>query len=307
MWAKTLVGLSFTGGSFLPVVFFAPLIFSKRVIVAAVVAAIAVATYLAEVAWRPQLGAMSYHQRMTWEAALQIGLFVAAGALVLWLAAAEIRETRRQPIVLVLSLWVIGTFVFASYLNWGNNIRSVLPMAPAIGVLIARRLELAGGRAIIAALVPAFAVSLAIACADYAWANSWRELAASAVKASGDRLLWVEGHWGFQWYTEAAGARSIDFVNPKWKTGDCIAVPFDGPNVKEPPEGFVAPTPTRLEYPGSWVSLMSRKNGAGFHSAFFGPMPFAISAPEPALCTLFVATAPGAQWPKGEQEVGSAP
>jgi hypothetical protein len=45
---------------------------------------------------------------------------------------------------------------------------------------------------------------------------------------------------------------------------------------------------------------------AGFHSAFFGPMPFAIAAPEPAPCTLFVATAPGTQWPKGEQEVESA-
>jgi hypothetical protein len=51
---------------------------------------------------------------------------------------------------------------------------------------------------------------------------------------------------------------------------------------------------------------MSRENGAGFHSAFFGPMPFAIAAPEPTLCTLFVATAPGTQWPKGEQDVESA-
>jgi hypothetical protein len=174
-------------------------------------------------------------------------------------------------------------------------------------VLVARRLDLSHKLAIVAALAPAVALSLAVACADYAWANSWREIAASAAKVPGDRPLWVEGHWGFQWYAEAAGARSVDFVDPKWKAGDCIAVPFDGADVKYPPDGSVAPAPTRLERPGSWISLMSRKNGAGFHSAFFGPMPFAISAPEPALCTLFVATTPGTQWPKGEQEVGSAP
>jgi 4-amino-4-deoxy-L-arabinose transferase-like glycosyltransferase len=304
--AQTAVGLSFTGGSFLPIVFVAPLIFSKRVLCAAALLAVAVAVYLQEIAWRPQLGAISYHERMTWAVACQLGLFISAGVLVLWLALSEVRGIRRQPLVLTFSLWIVGTFIFASYLNQQNNVRSLLPMGPAVGILVARRLDLSRRLAIVAALAPAFALSLAVACADYAWANSWREIAVSAVTVSGDRPLWVEGHWGFQWYAEAAGARSVDFVDPKWKAGDCIAVPFDGADVKNPPEGCVAPAPTRLERPGNWVSLMSRRNGAGFHSAFFGPMPFAISAPEPALCTLFVATTPGTQWPKGEQEVESA-
>jgi 4-amino-4-deoxy-L-arabinose transferase-like glycosyltransferase len=299
-FAQTAVGLSFAGGSFLPIVFFAPFIFSKRVLCAAALLAVAVAVYLQEIAWRPQLGAISYHQRMTWAVACQLGLFIGAGVLVLWLALSDVRGIRKQPLLVTFSLWIVGTFIFASYLNQQNNVRSMLPMGPAVGVLVARRLDLSRRLAIVAALAPAFALSLAVACADYAWANSWREIAVSAVKVSRDRPLWVEGHWGFQWYAEAAGARSVDFLDPEWKAGDCIAVPFDGADVKDPPEGCVAPAPTRLERPGDWVSLMSRRNGAGLHSAFFGPMPFRIAAPEAASCTVFVATKPGAEWPKGE-------
>jgi 4-amino-4-deoxy-L-arabinose transferase-like glycosyltransferase len=306
--AQTVVGLSFAGGSFLPIVFFAPLIFSKRVLCAAALIAVAVAVYLEEVAWRPQLGAISYHQRMTWAVACQLSLFISAGGLVLWLALSDTRGIRRQPLLLTFSLWIVGTFIFASYLNQQNNVRSMLPMAPAVGVLIARRLETSGrSKTAWLAIAPALAVALAVTYADYAWANAWRELAASAVKTAGDRPLWVEGHWGFQWYAEAGGARSVDFVDPEWKAGDCIAVPFGGADVKEPPDGFVSPTPTRLERPGSWLSLMSRRNGAGFHSAFYGPMPFAVTAPEPELCTVFVATKLGTEWPRGEHKAESAP
>jgi hypothetical protein len=44
----------------------------------------------------------------------------------------------------MLMLWVLGTFVFAAFMNWTVNARSILPMTPAIGILIVRRLEYFG-------------------------------------------------------------------------------------------------------------------------------------------------------------------
>ena len=62
------------------------------------------------------------------------GLSVLAMALVDW-------WKRRTPESLLLALWVLGTFVFAAFLNWTINARSVLPLIPASGILIARRLD----------------------------------------------------------------------------------------------------------------------------------------------------------------------
>jgi hypothetical protein len=300
LWAKTLVGLSFAGGSFLPVVFFAPAIFSKRVTVAATLALGAVAVWTLILAWRPELGAISYHRLATWALALQLGLFVSAGVLVLWLAVPRMSDARKQPLLVIFSLWIVGTFVFASYLNWGNNVRSVLPMAPAVGVLVARRLEAAGVRRVWIPLVPSFVLSLAVAQADYAWANSWRDLATKVGDNAAGQTLWFQGHWGFQWYLERRGARPVDFVSPAWGTGDLLALPSDNVDTKNPPRDCVKPSPVQTEAEvKTLVSVMSRRVGAGFGSAFIGPLPFAFEEPDPQRCVTFTASKPGNEWAEG--------
>ena len=62
------------------------------------------------------------------------------GGCVLALAVAEVWR-RREAAGWLLALWVLGTFVFTALLNWTINGRSILPMAPAVGILLARRLS----------------------------------------------------------------------------------------------------------------------------------------------------------------------
>jgi hypothetical protein len=295
--AQSVVGLSFVGGCFLPVLCLGPLVFSKRVLCGAALVAAAIAVYLHDFASRAELGAISYHSRMTWTAASQLGIFIAAGALVLLLAL-DVRAFRNQPLLLTFALWIVGTFVFASYLNQQDNVRSMLPMAVPLSLLIARRVEISGRwQAAWLAIVPACAISLAVTYADYAWANAWRDLAVSTVKASGDRPLWFEGHWGFQWYLEKRGGRAVDFVDPRWNAGDLVAVPLENADTKDPPQDCVAPSPLEVQAPtNAFVIVMSRRAGAGFGSAFIGPLPFMLGRPDPQRALIFTAAKPGRDW-----------
>ena len=56
------------------------------------------------------------------------------------LAAADAWK-RKDADSLLLMLWVFGTFIFTGFVNWAINARSVLPLIPAVGILLARRVD----------------------------------------------------------------------------------------------------------------------------------------------------------------------
>ncbi len=104
LWAKTVIGLAFVGGAFLPIIFCAPFIFSKRVVALSVLAAAAVAVYTKEVALRTELSAIGVHRPATWDFAIQLGLFIGAGILVFALGVPSFRELGNDRALSVLSL-----------------------------------------------------------------------------------------------------------------------------------------------------------------------------------------------------------
>jgi hypothetical protein len=94
------------------------------------------------------------------------------------------------------------------------NVRSLLPMSPAVAVLIADRLRgWEGPRrklATAAVLVPSAALSLWVAWADLKLADSAREAASALASRFGGERVWFQGHWGFQYYAEASGLLAVD-------------------------------------------------------------------------------------------------
>ena len=44
--------------------------------------------------------------------------------------------------------------------------------------------------------------------------------------------VWFEGHWGFQYYMEAAGAKAVDFSHLQLKSGDVVVIPINNTNLK---------------------------------------------------------------------------
>jgi 4-amino-4-deoxy-L-arabinose transferase-like glycosyltransferase len=279
-----LTALTFTGGCLAVVVFFAPLLWRARVLVAfaggtvlTVVALSLGGIMLKNYGWLQGLGRALVE--------LQIIFWTIGGLCVLALAVADVLG-RRDAHSWLLVLWVWGTFSFAAFFNWTVNGRSILPMAPAVGILIARRLEqkvLTGrktwSRSVIICLAASAALALLVTRADFSLATAVRRSAQQvcAKYGSSGKTLWYQGHWGFQYYLEALGASALDIKHSRPKAGENLALPLNNTSLF-PPKPETASVGEVIVIPGPWLlTTWSGGAGAGFYAATRGPLPFAFN------------------------------
>jgi hypothetical protein len=290
-----LLGLSFTGGCTLSVLTFCPLTLSRRVagLVAAGGALAASALIFGWVYSGTRVGgevavnAVRTHWGLIGS---QLALFIASGLLTLALAITDYWN-RRDPDSLLLGLWVIGTFAFVSLINWTVNARSVLPLIPAAGILIARRLESMHEnwtRSLIlqvaGALMVSGVLSIWVAKADSHLANLARDAARSVQRQTRNDsgILWFEGHWGFQYYIEKFGALPVDARDFQIRPGDSLVVPENNSQYAGLPQNmlFQKEAVFGLANP-SLASTISWQLGAGFYSSQWGPLPFTFGPAPP--------------------------
>ena len=220
----------------------------------------------------------------------QLALFIAGGVFTLALAIADYLN-RRDSDSLLLGLWVVGTFVFASILNWTVNARSVLPLIPAAAILIVRRLETmhnAWTRSlklqVAVGLIVSGVLSIWVAGADTRLANLAREAAQSVRGRTSNEVgtLWYEGHWGFQYYMEQMGALPVDAQDFRIRPGDFVAVPENNARFAGFPPDASFQKVAVLELPNpSGAALLNWQLGAGFYSSYWGPLPFAFGPAPP--------------------------
>ena len=209
----------------------------------------------------------------------QWSLFALGGLGVLALPILDLRRHKNAE-ALLLSLWVLGTLLFC-LLNWTINGRSILPMMPAVAILLLRNIEASGGlprRPLHWSLGAAAALSLLVSFADYRLAESARTAVhdiALKVESLPKGTIWFQGHWGFQYYAQENGWRPFDSKQPAGRPGDLIVLPFNNTNLMAIPPESVERLFT-LELPVlPWISTMSQALGAGFYSDKRGPLPFA--------------------------------
>jgi hypothetical protein len=291
LFHQAFIGLVFVGGCLVPALFLAPLFWSRAVLAAGCVAFMASATFWGVVG--PWLGVdFPHHPETPWMLVAQVLLLALGGASALGLAIADLRR-RRDPDAILLTLWLLGTFFFAAFVNWVNNGRSNLPMAPVFGILAVRQLAArtrdagASGfrleRRHWMALIPAAALALAVTWADYRWANQVRASAERVADtyAGEDRPVYFLGNWGFQWYMEAGGATAMDVSRHRIQPGDLLILPSNNTNFRIPPRGTVNLV-ERIDSPEPvGVRTMSLGMGAGFYASNTGPMPFAFGTAFP--------------------------
>jgi 4-amino-4-deoxy-L-arabinose transferase-like glycosyltransferase len=294
-FTRTLVSLSFTGGCTLSVLALCPLMWSRRVL-GIVAAGSAVAASALVFGWVNL--AEQFANKLTphpvvahWELiGSQLVLFIIGGVFTLGLAIADYQDRRDQD-SLLLGLWVVGTFVFASLLNWTINARSVLPLIPAAAILAMRRLEtmhrawtrslklqVAGG------LIASGVLSIWVAGADTRLANLGREAAQSVRGRTSNEFgtLWYEGHWGFQYYMEQLGARPVNARDFQIRPGDFVAVPENNVRFAGFPQDLSFQKEAVLEIPNlSGAAVLSWQLGSGFYSSYWGPLPFAFGPAPP--------------------------
>src|SRR5208283_2167050 len=286
-WPVVLVGLSFTGGCTLSVLTFCPLTWSRRataIIAAGSILAASALTFGWVDLGKLLEGLAADALRAQWASVgSQLALFIAGGLFTLALAITDYWN-RRSPDSLLLGLWVLGTFVFASFLNWTVNARSVLPLIPAAGILTLRRLETtheAWTRSlklqVAGALMVSGVLSIWLASGDTRLANLARDAAHSVRSQTSNEggTLWYEGHWGFQYYMDQLGALPVDDQNFQVRLGDFVVVPENNTELAGLPNEVLVRREEVLKFANpSWATTISWRLGAGFYSSDWGPLPF---------------------------------
>jgi 4-amino-4-deoxy-L-arabinose transferase-like glycosyltransferase len=290
---RIVLGLEFVGGCFLPtllVVFWA---WPKRGLLALLCVAgfcILVLPTLAPMAKALWHG----NESLKWGRLLH-GVVFTVGGLNLLLILALDCWTRRDATSLLLLLWICGIFFFAIVVNWTLNGRSLLPMAPAVGLLVARRLDsFARGKKLspIWIGVAAAAISLIPLAGDHALARAdWtaaKDLCSKYRKPG--RTLWFVGHWGFQYYMEARGAVALDRKSSAPAEHDIIVVPSNASNVWKPSADSARTIETAAYGTNRFCTTMSLTDGAGFYGAIWGPLPFIVGEIDPNRFEVFEVT-----------------
>ena len=276
-------GLSFTGGGLIATMFLVPLVWNRRTVLASAVLVPLAAFGLS------RLNFAHLPETTWWGYYLQLSVFVAAGVNILVLAGYDLWQ-RKGPDAMLLALWIAGTFLFAAIINWSVNGRSILPMAPAAGIVVMRFLENKNGKVwqpgIKQMLMPlscAWLVCMMVTWADYSLAETARTAAQEIGRVHGGsaKPLWFQGHWGFQYYMEKNGGTAYDRKKTSIQPGDIMAIPENNTNAF--PEIMAQGTPLQVMQfaPARFLTTMNFSAGAGYYSSGFGPVPFLVDkAPE---------------------------
>jgi 4-amino-4-deoxy-L-arabinose transferase-like glycosyltransferase len=288
----TLTALAFTGGCLAGMTFFAPLLWRAKTLAgfAAATAVFAVPLFLTGAFFEKFTSIQSPEIAV----AIQIIFWAVGGAFVLALAFGEDLR-RRDAQTWLLAFWIFGTFLFAAFFNWNVNGRAILPMAPAAGILLARRLEKnsgdvakTGSRVVSICLVIGAVLALLVTRADYLFAKAVRQSAQETSAKYGNETLWFQGHWGFQYYMEQLGATPLDFARSPLKRGDHFALPVNNTNLL-PPKPEMAKALEIFSVPGPrLLATMNQASGAGFYASVWGPLPFAFGRVTPEQVCVFV-------------------
>ena len=268
---RGLVGLTFTGGCVLTALTFAPALWSRTSLVlgaaAAAIGGAIVGAHATTVVAESRTGI-----------GIQASVLLAGGLSLLALAVDDVRR-RRDPVSILLAAWVLGVFVFAGFVNWTINGRSILPVLPAAGILIARRLEHRGiamrdWRTVVPLALAAI-VALWVTHADAALAGAQRTAALKMKAAARGRTMWFEGHWGYQYYMQFQGGTALDIKTMAAQPGDVVCLAYNNTQIVGLPKTITGPTEHFELTVHPWVSTMRADVGAGFYASVFGPLPYA--------------------------------
>jgi len=284
-WLKGVLALSFAGGCLVTALFYFPFLASKRWLISIAVCTLMVTGVAALPGFWKQLSPLNPAFSMT--ALIQIGIFVFTGLGIVGLALYDVYKHRDADSVLLL-LWILGTLAFAGFFNWTVNGRSILPMSPAMGIIIARRISEKKStlftRFAWLPILPAALISIMVTWSDYALANTTRATAQRIVRDYGSPIhtIWFQGHWGFQYYMENYGCKAFDVHHTELvRHKDFMILPMNNTNIHELKAGVFDQVEVILPTPCAFVITMQAANYAGFYSNGFGPLPYAFDRISP--------------------------
>jgi len=288
---RPIVTLLFVGGCFAPMALCSPIVLRPLGALAWIATIVAVLAFKIDGYSLLQL-MIGTTERYGLVMLAQMGLMLAAGGVLLVMPIRDVVRHRDAEGVL-LGLWMFGAIIYTLYVNHLINARTLLPLAPALGIVIARNLPAATGRAVQFAPVALGALlSLWVAWGDYAVAEGGRHAAREAIaRAEAEQAkLYYAGLWGFQYYVGASGAKPFSVVDGgyggehtiKMAHGDFLAISSDSREKwRRAPDRF-----EEIAFPNvanrARVATYHPVDPAGFYSHLSGILPykFGQSSPE---------------------------
>jgi len=233
-----LIGLKFIslivnlGGAFLfPLVFWYG--FARRV-------AVRILLLILLLSFVPFYMGFQWSQEWTWIHVLLFSLFFSTGLLILNNLLVLLLKTARtltQNFELhqsLLLLWILGIFAAYLLIFYSGSVRYALLALPPLILLWMNQLEKRIRNPyflrnlIWLAVFLTTSYSLAIATADYRFANLYRSSASELTSdfSQPDRTIWFAGEWGFKYYMKKHGAKAITRAEIGPRRGDIIVKPY---------------------------------------------------------------------------------
>ena len=274
-----LIGLAFAGGCALPPVLMWLIAAPIRTAIILVAGIGATILLLLIFPWADE--SIRVENAITPAYLFQFAAFVGGGAALLAMCIRQVLR-QRTPETITLALWLGGTFVFATLVNWNIAGRSLLPLAPPAAILASLAFPRASFKEW-TAIILAGAITLWICFADQSLARSQRDAAhqiMSDPRVREAKTVHFAGHWGFQWYMQRLGAKPLDRDHWHIAAGDVVAFPTNNASPVYLPQDARKHELTVLRYDlPQGVSTM-RWNFSGFYSDIWGPLPFAFGPME---------------------------
>jgi len=226
-----------------------------------------------------------------WPQTLLFAVFLSTGLLIVGALIASVRiKTLDAPGWWVLLLWFGAVLAACLVLYYSGSARYTLGVLPVIVLITLRHLEhrikeeyfLRNLLCLGVLLTGAY--SLWISVADYRFAQVYSEVASelSAKYARPGRVIWITGEWGFRYYMNRAGARTLLQTTTGPEADDIIIKPYvampwvtlyDTGEYTELVEQRYAKTESR-------VRLLDFASHAGFYSTGWGLLPFSVKRDE---------------------------
>jgi hypothetical protein len=279
---KYLLGLSFTGGCLITMLFVSKFLLNKKDL--KVCFMIFVLTFfsvllLKKAGLHPFDSFSKLGLLQIWE----LLIFIFTGIMIIWVSTRIFWNNRHDHVFFLLHFWIVSTFIFAAFLNWTINGRSLLPLVPPFCILAARQIDSfpdfnkIKNRLLLSIIFGMF-FSFLLARADCRFADSARDAADAIYKRYGSNVnkVYFQGHWGFQYYMEEKGFKALDNKKTILTIGDIVINPVNNTNVFELfPDKFSMIG--KMEFPViPWIATMQTDSVAGFYSSVWGPLPFVI-------------------------------
>jgi hypothetical protein len=216
---------------------------------------------------------LAHRQNAPFVLALPAGLSVAVFAHALRKA-----FSTRNSSELALLVWMLVPMATVMYVHLPAKF--LVPVAPAAAILVAASLAKRpriGAVVLTVTIVSGLALGVAILRADQRFAGFGRTVAQSLIApqvARGERV-WFNGHWGFQWYAELAGAQCMTIRAPFPQPGDIVYSAEHSESLIALEEMREFKLIKRLQDKTPGGRILSHAHGAGFYSNTWGYLPWA--------------------------------